>query len=66
MRCDLAKHFFRGYVNTAKTNPCFKYEGKTAEERNLVIFKDTPMNDHILMESSRRDLFIDMVVVFIG
>ena len=31
------------------------------EERNLLIFKDTPTNNQS-MESSRRDLFIHMVV----
>jgi len=28
-------------------NPCFRYEGKTGEQRNLVICEDTPMNIHI-------------------
>ena len=35
------------------TNRCFGYEGKTGEERYLVIFKDTP-NDHIDGELSTR------------
>jgi len=34
-------------MQTVKTNHWFRYEGKTGEERNLVIFKDTPMNNHI-------------------
>jgi len=34
-------------MRTANTNPSFGYEGETGEERNLVIFKDTPMNKHI-------------------
>jgi len=39
---------------TVKTTPCFRYEGETREERNLVIFKDTPMNNHIKGELSTR------------
>jgi len=35
-------------------------ESKTGKERNMVIFKDKSIDNHI--ESSRRDLFIDMVV----
>jgi len=46
---------------TVKTNPFFRYEDKIGKERNLVIFKDTPIII-ISMESSRRDLFIDMAV----
>jgi len=30
-----------------KTNLYFRYEGKTGEERILVIFRDIPMNNHI-------------------
>jgi len=30
-----------------KTNPCFMNKGKTEEERNLVTFKNTPMNNYI-------------------
>jgi len=30
------------------------YDGKTAEERNLVILKETPMNNHINGELSKR------------
>jgi len=47
--------------NTEKTNFCCRYEGKRGEERNLVVFKDTSWIT-ISMESSERDLFIDMVV----
>jgi len=32
---------------TVKTTPYFRYEGKTGEERKLVIFEDTPINNHI-------------------
>jgi len=32
---------------TLKTNPYFRYEGKTGKERNLVIFKDKSINNHI-------------------
>ena len=39
---------------TVKTNPCFRYEGKTGKMRNLVIFKDNPMNNHINGELSTR------------
>jgi len=44
-----------------KTNPCFRYESKTREVRNVGIFEDSPMNN-VLMESSRRDLFTDIAV----
>jgi len=37
-------------------------EGKTGKERNLVIFKDKSIKIATLIESSRRDLFIDIVV----
>jgi len=43
------------------TNPCLRYEGKTEEERSLVIFEGTSVIT-ISMDSSRRDLFIDIVV----
>ena len=39
---------------TVKTNSCFRYGGKTANERHLVIFKDTHMNNHINRELSAR------------
>jgi len=39
---------------TVKTNPCFRYEGKTEEERNLIIFKDIYTNNHINGELSTR------------
>ena len=39
---------------SVKTTPCFRYEGETGEERNLVIFKDTSMNNHIKGELSTR------------
>jgi len=39
---------------TGKTGPCFRYEGKIGKERNLVIFKDIPMNNHINGELSNR------------
>jgi len=35
-------------------NPCLRYEGKTREDRNLVIFKDTLMYNHINGELSMR------------
>jgi len=37
---------------TVKTLP--RYEGETGEERNLVISKDTSMNNHINGELSMR------------
>jgi len=43
-------------ISTVKTNPCFSYEGKTGEERNLVIFKDTPMNNYMNGDLSARPL----------
>jgi len=36
--------------------PCFRYKGKTWEER-LVIFKETPMNIHINGELSSRQFY---------
>jgi len=39
---------------TVKTNPCFRYEDETGEERNLVNFKDTSMNNLINGEFSMR------------
>jgi len=39
------------------SNPCFRCEGKTEEERNLVISKDTPMNNHINGELSTRPFY---------
>ena len=39
-------------VSTVKTKPSFRCEGKIGEERNLVIFKDTSMNNHINRELS--------------
>jgi len=44
----------------SNSNTCFKSEGKTGEGHNLVIFENFPINKRI--ESSRRDLSIDMVV----
>ena len=41
--------------------PCCRNEGKTGKERNLVIFKIF-LRITVSIESSRRDLFIDMVV----
>jgi len=41
-------------LDTVKTNPCFRYEGKTGEELNLVIFKDNHMNNRINEELSTR------------
>jgi len=41
---------------------CFKYEGITGEDRNLVIFKHTLMNYHS-MASFRRNDFPDMLFV---
>jgi len=38
----------------SKKKPCFRYEGKTGEERNLVIFEDTFTNNHINKELSTR------------
>jgi len=32
-----------------KTNP--QFEDKTGEERDLITFKDTPMNNHIKWEA---------------
>jgi len=43
--------FGRRRLNTVKANP---YEDATREERNLVIFRDTPMNNHIDGEFSPR------------
>ena len=37
-----------------QTRPTLRYENKTGEERNLVIFKDIPMNSHITGELSTR------------
>jgi len=34
-------------ICSVKTEPYFRYEGKTRKERNLFIFKITPMNNHI-------------------
>jgi len=48
----------------SKTNLRLRYEDKTEEERNLVVFKDVPMKSHI-NDSSRRDFCIDMVDRFI-
>jgi len=45
-------------TNTVKSNPCFRYEGKTGGERNLVILK---IPQRITISSFRRDLFIDIV-----
>jgi len=40
--------------NHSKKYPCFRYEGKTGKERNLVIFTDTLMNNLINGEFSTR------------
>ena len=48
-----------GSVNTVKTNPCFRYKVKIGEERD-VIFED--VSTTISKESSRQDLFIDVIV----
>jgi len=45
---------------TVKSNPCFGYEGKTGEE--LDVFLIIPLLTNISIESSRRDLFVIMVV----
>jgi len=39
---------------TVKTDLCLRYEGKTGKERNLVTFKDAPMNNRIDGELSTR------------
>jgi len=44
----------RFHEKTVKTNPGFRDEDKTGKERNLGIFKDTPMNKHINGELSKR------------
>ena len=41
-------------LNKVKTTLCFRYEGETGEEHNLVIFKDTALNNHINGELSTR------------
>jgi len=38
--------------STVKSYPCFRFEVKTGEEPNLIIFKDTPMNIHVNGELS--------------
>ena len=40
----------------SKNYPCLRYEGKTGEARNLVISKDTLMNNHNNAELSTRPL----------
>jgi len=48
---------------TLKTNPYFRFiKGKAWEERELVIFLKITRLITISMETSRRDLFIDIVV----
>jgi len=44
----------QGKKYTVKTNPCFRYEGKRGEYRNLVTFRNTGMNNHIKGELSTR------------
>jgi len=44
---------------TVKTNPCFRYEGQTGEESNLVVFTDSPKDNHV-----NDKLFIDMEDTF--
>jgi len=42
---------------------CFSYEGKTGEERDLVIFNDTPMNNHVNGELlMKRFSFVDRFI----
>jgi len=36
----LKLYMHRNQFFIVKTNPCSRYEGKTGEERNLVIFED--------------------------
>ena len=40
------------FMYTVNTNPCLRYEAKTGEERNLVVFHDILMNNHINGELS--------------
>jgi len=47
---------FKNNTNTVTTNPRFRYEGKTEEDRNLVTFKDTPLNNLINGKLSTRPL----------
>jgi len=41
-------------VETVKTDPCFRYENETGEERDLVIAKIYPINNHMNGELSTR------------
>ena len=45
---------------TVKANSCFRQKGKTGEERNLVILKDTHMNlnNHFNGELSTRHFYL--------
>jgi len=40
--------------NTAKINPCFRYEGEKERERDWVIFEDKLINNHINEKVSSR------------
>jgi len=49
--------------STVKTNPCFRYKGKTREERNLVIFKGTYEQ---LYQSKALDETFSLICLLIG
>jgi len=54
--------------NTVNINSCFRYEGKTRKELNLVIFKNIPRSNYINGELSTRpyrDTFVDRVISII-
>ena len=40
-----------------KTNPSFRYDGKTGEEHTLVILQDTSMSNYINGELSARPFY---------
>jgi len=51
------------FYHTVKTNPYFRfhtdfrYEAETGAERNLVIFEDKTINNHINVKDSSRALY---------
>jgi len=51
-------------VEQVKTDSCFGYQGKTGEERNLLIFQYTPMNNHINGELTTTSIrsFVDWFI----
>jgi len=57
--CDVGSHIVIRSPDL-KTNPCFRYEGKTGKECNLVIFKCKSINNRLNGELSTRPF--DMVV----